>query len=40
MLLRIKAIYPDEKWISRGLAFYLLLETVMNGWLISGGEGK
>jgi len=38
MLLRINAIYPHHKWLSRGLAFYLLLETVMIVWLISGGQ--
>ncbi|TFK38997.1 hypothetical protein BDQ12DRAFT_650645 [Crucibulum laeve] len=35
MLLRIKAIYPEQKWISWGLGILLLFETVMNIWLIS-----
>jgi len=36
MLLRINALCPDKKWIIKGLAGLLLLETVLNVWLISG----
>jgi len=38
MLLRINALYPHQKWISRGLSLFLIFETLMNGWLISRGE--
>ncbi|KAF8813051.1 hypothetical protein BYT27DRAFT_7181879 [Phlegmacium glaucopus] len=38
MLLRINALYPHQKWISRSLALILILETLMNAWLISRGE--
>ncbi|KIM36586.1 hypothetical protein M413DRAFT_31622 [Hebeloma cylindrosporum] len=38
MLLRINALYPHQKWISRGLAAFLLFETGMNAWLISRGQ--
>ncbi|KAF8802104.1 hypothetical protein BYT27DRAFT_7215533 [Phlegmacium glaucopus] len=38
MLLRISAIYPKQKWISRGLALILIIETAVNAWLISRGE--
>jgi hypothetical protein len=38
MLLRINALYPHQKWITRGLALLLIFETVMNAWLISRGQ--
>lgn len=38
MLIRINALYLEQKWIARGLGFLLLLETAVNIWLISGGE--
>ncbi|KAF8802105.1 hypothetical protein BYT27DRAFT_7173241 [Phlegmacium glaucopus] len=38
MLLRINALYPHHKWITRGLALILVIETAMNVWLISRGE--
>ena len=40
MLLRINALYPHHKWISRGLTLLLVFETLMNAWLISRGERK
>jgi len=38
MLLRINALYPHQKWITRGLSLLLIFETVMNAWLISRGQ--
>ncbi|KAF8148187.1 hypothetical protein B0H34DRAFT_737244 [Crassisporium funariophilum] len=38
MLMRVHALYPNHKWITRGLGLILILETVMNVWLISRGE--
>ncbi|KAF8802102.1 hypothetical protein BYT27DRAFT_7113384 [Phlegmacium glaucopus] len=38
MLLRINALYPQQKWISRGLGLILIIETAVNAWLISRGE--
>jgi len=38
MLLRIRALYPNQKWISRSLGVLLFIETVVNIWLISRGE--
>ncbi|KAF8959124.1 hypothetical protein BDZ97DRAFT_1761624 [Flammula alnicola] len=38
MLLRINALYPHQKWITRGLGALLIFETVVNAWLISRGE--
>ena len=35
MLLRISALYPHQKWITRALGVLLLFETAMNAWLIS-----
>ncbi|KJA16276.1 hypothetical protein HYPSUDRAFT_47476, partial [Hypholoma sublateritium FD-334 SS-4] len=35
MLLRINALYPHQKWITRALGVLLLFETAMNAWLIS-----
>jgi len=38
MLLRVNALYPHQKWITRSLAALLVFETGMNAWLISRGE--
>jgi len=38
MLLRVRALYPHQKWITKGLAVILIFETAMNIWLISRGE--
>lgn len=38
MLLRINALYPTQKWITASLAFLLLVETIVNVWLISRGQ--
>ncbi|KAF4621789.1 hypothetical protein D9613_012207 [Agrocybe pediades] len=38
MLLRIKALYPHQKWIVNCLWCILLFETAMNAWLISRGQ--
>ncbi|PPR05867.1 hypothetical protein CVT24_006621 [Panaeolus cyanescens] len=38
MLLRIKALYPHQKWIARGLSVLLIIETIMNAYLIFRGE--
>ena len=38
MFLRIKAIYPNQRWITMGLGTILLFETAMNAWLISRGQ--
>ncbi|KAF9558955.1 hypothetical protein CPC08DRAFT_638345, partial [Agrocybe pediades] len=38
MLLRIKALYPHQKWIINCLWCILLFETAMNAWLISRGQ--
>jgi len=38
MLLRIKAIYPHQRWITIGLGALLIFETVINAWLISRGQ--
>ena len=40
MLLRINALYPNHKWITRGLGLFLIIETAVNVWLISRGERK
>jgi len=38
MLVRITALYPRQKWISRSLLLLLIIETIVNAWLISTGE--
>ncbi|KAF8887459.1 hypothetical protein CPB84DRAFT_1786890 [Gymnopilus junonius] len=38
MLLRIRAIYPHQRWITAGLGGLLVIETIMNAWLISRGQ--
>ena len=38
MLLRIRALYPHQKWIVKGLGILLVFETIMNIWLISRAE--
>ncbi|KAJ7644394.1 hypothetical protein FB45DRAFT_897774 [Roridomyces roridus] len=38
MLLRVHALYPRSPWITKALAFLLLVETGINVWLISRGE--
>ncbi|KAF8879502.1 hypothetical protein BD779DRAFT_1151239 [Infundibulicybe gibba] len=38
MLLRISALYTEQRWITYGLAVLLVIETAMNSWLISHGE--
>ncbi|KAF7297623.1 hypothetical protein MKEN_01385300 [Mycena kentingensis (nom. inval.)] len=38
MLLRIDALYPTRKWIPALLGVLLVVETGLNGWLISRGE--
>ncbi|KAF8879497.1 hypothetical protein BD779DRAFT_1803360 [Infundibulicybe gibba] len=35
MLLRISALYTEQRWITYGLAMLLAIETVVNAWLIS-----
>lgn len=36
MLLRIRALYTKQRWIIWGLALFLVGETAVNIWLISG----
>ncbi|KAF9468655.1 hypothetical protein BDZ94DRAFT_1245925 [Collybia nuda] len=38
MLLRIYALYYNQRWIVGGVAFLLLFQTCMNGWLLTRGE--
>ncbi|KAF9032767.1 hypothetical protein BJ165DRAFT_1516714 [Panaeolus papilionaceus] len=38
MLLRINALYPHHKWITRGLSLLLIVETIVNAYLIYRGE--
>jgi hypothetical protein len=38
MLLRINGLYMDQRWVVGGVAFLLVLETVMNAWLMTKGE--
>ncbi|KAF8879500.1 hypothetical protein BD779DRAFT_1803361 [Infundibulicybe gibba] len=38
MLLRISALYTEQRWITYGLAVLLIIETAVNAWLISRGE--
>jgi hypothetical protein len=38
MLIRINALYVEQKWIARSLGALLFLETGVNIWLISGAE--
>lgn len=38
MLIRISALYAEQKWITRSLGVVLLIETGVNIWLISGAQ--
>lgn len=40
MLVRIYALYYRKQWIVRCVALLLLVQTIMNAWLLTRGEGE
>lgn len=40
MLLRIYALYYQQRWVVGVVAFLWLFQACMNGWLLTRGEGS